>query len=85
MVSICRADHWLPEGPDDPEGVLGELRVSICRADHWLPEAWAVNEALGCAMFQSAAQITGSLKSSPACRRTRSRRSFNLPRRSLAP
>ena len=59
--------------------------VSICRADHWLPEDTESRDLIkSVILFQSAAQITGSLKP-PAGRRRARYFCFNLPRRSLAP
>ena len=39
VVSICKADYWLPQ-KRQPAGVgKRRQRVSICKADYWLPQA----------------------------------------------
>ena len=70
MVSICRADHWLPEGGSSPWTMTTCWFQSAAQITGSLKRsAWA-GGSMSASTFQSAAQITGSLKSTKRCPRT---------------
>ena len=84
LVSICKADYWLPQAPGLRPRCHCRPHVSICKADYWLPQAEQCQQersAIRCFNLQ------GRLLASPSLTRGQlvsHEESFNLQGRLLA-